>query len=627
MTISKTKKKVLLVTILSMVLSLSLSFYDSVSAISSYGSLDPNRFTPNQYSNITWTDPGKWTTIDVTSKGLSANNPLIDASQKVKDIINSTSGNRILYFPTGIYYFKTDLHITKGNIRLKGSGTSTIFNINATSTTNAEICFVGGGVGSVIDVTSTPARGDQTVKVASTKGLAVGDDVFIYDKDSSTYLDGIYGESQICRIKAINGTTITFDRELGIPMTKNAKLKKINVIKNVGLENFKVTRSVAANEAWTSNLGFDYVDNGYVKDVESAYSERAHIDVYYSTTIAIDRLYAHHSFDYGGGGQSYGVMASASTLVRATDCKFNNLRHSAVLQNGANHCVISYNTTTNKVDEYHGASENDYVCHGSFAHNNLIEGNLTESKIAVDNVHGANGPYNTLFRNSCTRVGSMSGSGNDYTNVIGNLCTDSSLFDDESHGYVGANQVNGAMNWGRLSSSSTIPASLYLTAKPSFLTSWPRFSFAAKSWEFTSSVDGWTATGGLNSFVRETPNVPGGFIKGTLSSNDSQIKSSDNLGVAISNTNNKYIRVHMKNNTAAVKGKIYFTTNASASWNESKSKTFDLTSKDTGFREYIIDMSTVPTWTGTLKQIRIDPIDDKSTSSGTFELNYFRIQS
>ncbi|HEA68476.1 MAG TPA: hypothetical protein ENI07_16880 [Desulfobacterales bacterium] len=64
----------------------------------------------------------------------------IDAAQKVKDVIASTSGRRILSFPAGTYYFKTDLGITTGDIIIRGAGMDkTRLHIVAPSSANAEI--------------------------------------------------------------------------------------------------------------------------------------------------------------------------------------------------------------------------------------------------------------------------------------------------------------------------------------------------------------------------------------------------------------------------------------------------------------------------------------------------------
>jgi len=140
-----------------------------------------------------------------------------------------------------------------------------------------------------------------------------------------------------------------------------------------------------------------------------------------------------------------------------------------------------------------------------------------------------------------------------------------------------------------------------------------------KIWMFTNTTESWTAASGISGFGWQT----GGYIGGTLTSSDPQLKSPDNLKISI--TNNKFLLVKMKNGTASTRGKLYFITTTSTNWNEAKSKTFTLIPNDT-YTEYVIDMTNVAGWTGVLKQLRLDPIDDGgNTSVGSFSIDYIKI--
>lgn len=58
-------------------------------------------------------------------------------------------------------------------------------------------------------------------------------------------------------------------------------------------------------------------------------------------------------------------------------------------------------------------------------------------------------------------------------------------------------------------------------------------------------------------------------------------------------------------------------------WSESKAMSFLITA-NSDFIEYTIDMSGTLGWTGTLKQLRIDP---NTAPSGSFSIDYIRISS
>lgn len=140
-----------------------------------------------------------------------------------------------------------------------------------------------------------------------------------------------------------------------------------------------------------------------------------------------------------------------------------------------------------------------------------------------------------------------------------------------------------------------------------------------KSWEFTSNTEGWSGSG-ISDFAWLT----GGYIGGSLSSDNPQIKSPDNLG--INTANSKLIVVRMKNSTVATRGKFYFITSSDTNWNEAKSKIFSITTNDSEYRDYTVDMSNISEWTGDLKQLRLDPIDQSGVSSGAFVIDYINIQ-
>jgi hypothetical protein len=116
-------------------------------------------------------------------------------------------------------------------------------------------------------------------------------------------------------------------------------------------------------------------------------------------------------------------------------------------------------------------------------------------------------------------------------------------------------------------------------------------------------------------------NVASGYMTGTITGNDSYITSNDGLKIDI--TNDKLIKIRLKNNSSGMNARFYFTTNSDTAWNESKKKSFAIT-PNSEYKEYIVDMSTVAGWNGTLNQLRFDPVDDNVTN-GTFGIDYITI--
>lgn len=140
---------------------------------------------------------------------------------------------------------------------------------------------------------------------------------------------------------------------------------------------------------------------------------------------------------------------------------------------------------------------------------------------------------------------------------------------------------------------------------------------AGQGWEFAGDTQGWGNAGDISGFGWQT----GGYIGGTISGSDAQFYSADHLGLDAST--NSLIRIRMKNSTSATSARIFFTTSDNTGWG-SNNKAFTLVANDTGYREYTIDLSDVSGWKGWIKQLRIDPVDDGTTSTGSFSIDYIR---
>jgi hypothetical protein len=100
---------------------------------------------------------------------------------------------------------------------------------------------------------------------------------------------------------------------------------------------------------------------------------------------------------------------------------FEHLRHSMILQAGANGNVFSYNYSFDPFwSTFPNNAAGDMVIHGNYPYSNLFEQNICQN-IVVDNSHGPNGPYNTFFRNRAESFGVFFSAANSPNqNILGN---------------------------------------------------------------------------------------------------------------------------------------------------------------------------------------------------------------
>ncbi|MFZ4397791.1 MAG: glycoside hydrolase family 99-like domain-containing protein, partial [Kiritimatiellia bacterium] len=131
-------------------------------------------------------------------------------------------------------------------------------------------------------------------------------------------------------------------------------------------------------------------------------------------------------------------------------------------------------------------------------------------------------------------------------------------------------------------------------------------------------ITGWT--GGQQ--VKDVRQLADGRVEGALAGKDPQLFSAPNLGIDLTDT--KTIKLTYRNQSSGAKAKFFFITEEDPQWNEAKSKRFDVKTNDAAASVYVLDMSTVSGWAGTLTQLRFDPTDDEITETGTFAID--RIQ-
>lgn len=461
-----------------------------VTSNAQYGDLPAAKIPPSGWPDLSWQDPGGWVTINVNNNGLPANDAGIDASTIVLDIINNTTGRRILYFPEGDYFFKTDMRIRVGDIRLVGDGSNkTNFILDGPANMPLGLGFSGGeGDGEILNITGNSVRGDQTITIANANTIQTND--YIYLSRNNLL-------NQLVRVTGKNGNTLTLDMKLGVDFgpANNGTIQEYGLIKNVGVEGVKFKRIRRNGTNGSQNWAMWKVFNGYVSDCFSEFGGNLHFSAAASRDIFFSRNKLHSAFNYGGGGNGYGISFGRSTRVYVVNNKAWNLRHHIIYQNSANHCVIAYNSTENP----YPSNDNDIVGHGFSHHNNLIEANMSR-KNGSDERSDANkgafqGLFNTYFRNRVVTnitCDDADDPGNfdprDYV-VVGNIASGLNL-NNVNNRFVGLNRINGNVQNGDLNGNSVVPNSLYLNAQPDFLEGkpWPIFGPGVANYGFNNTL-------------------------------------------------------------------------------------------------------------------------------------------
>lgn len=365
------------------------------------------------------------------SSGLSPNDSLL------LSIISTTSSGSaagvILNFPAGTYLFNQTISLP-GNIVLKGKGAdSTIlkFDLNG----SGHSIEVSGSISSdTTAIIQDIYKDSSSIFVHNTSSFISGDWIRIIQNDGSLINNGwaLNTVGQIVRISQVINNKLILSSKLRMNYNTSSQpyIKKIILKENTGIECLKIIREdVSTNQV--SNLKFSRTANCWVSGIESDKCNFAHVDVEYSSNHSISKSYFHDAHNYGSGGKAYGVMLHfTSNECLVEDNIFNHLRHSMILQAGANGNVFSYNYSLDPFWTgvfFPSNAAGEIVLHGNWPYANLFEGNDV-GNIVVDNSHNANGPHNTFLRNRARGYGIFfSDTSSPGQHFIGNEITNDSL--------------------------------------------------------------------------------------------------------------------------------------------------------------------------------------------------------
>lgn len=391
--------------------------------------IDAERLTAWNHAGLTIDIQAPENQVSILDFGAD-NTGVNSSSSAYNAAIASLNGSpATLFFPEGEYFLTSTIAVPSG-VFLKGELTETLLRFDLGGSGNL-IQLNGSTNPTETALTSNGQKGAYTLNVSDASLLNIGNIIRLsmYDEDLmfSSWAYGTLG--QVVEIVEINGTTLTLADPLNhhYPLSRNPVVKKLNPIRDAGIECMKISR-LDDSEAQVSNIYINAGFNCVVRNVESVRCDFGHVEINNSAHIQVERSYFHHGIGYGGGGRAYGVIfQTASSYCLAQENIFEHLRHSMLIQSGANGNVFGYNYSTDPFWESGSLPTNsagDAVLHGNYPYLNLFEGNTVQFMVS-DASHGSNGPFNTYFRNRAELYGFFTDSNTptDSLNVIGNEMT------------------------------------------------------------------------------------------------------------------------------------------------------------------------------------------------------------
>lgn len=456
-----------------------------------------------------WTQagyPGEIPTISekiviVTDHGVSGDGTT-DDHYAIQALIDNTASPAVLFFPAGNYRIESALALKSG-IVLRGEGSNaTHFDFYSD---NGCMAIKGRASGSFVSIQGGLQKDASQIVVANASDFHTGDGGMIRQEDiEAVDPTGEWAESswvpeyvvgQMVKIVAVNDNTLTIDPPLnfGFSLEKHPEIQPVDYVRQVGIEDLHIKRINTG--VISNNINIDYAADSWIKNVESDFTQKYHISISRSLHLEIRECYIHDALSKGDGGQGYGTSLSTyATAILVEDNIYNELRHSMIIQLGVNGCVFGYNYAQRNYSD-DGWDKTYISVHGHYPYMNLFEGNII-GMVGIADYWGASGPGNTLFRNRVIGTDKHEDFGpyrgimvDDYShmqNIIGNELIGSQTqitfdgYTDSAQGtsdevIVHGNNVHGTIEWDPAFADHVLPASLYLSSKPTFFgtVQWP----------------------------------------------------------------------------------------------------------------------------------------------------------
>lgn len=353
--------------------------------------------------------------------------------------ITALDGPGEIFFPAGKYLF-TQTIVLPDSIVLRGDTDSLaqlpLARLILSPGNNHGISIQGSEVTTGLSLNYLPSQGQVKIHVAQPQLFSAGDFIRLKSYDDTLLVNDSWAlnkTGQILQILLIQGDSLTLNKPLRRSYNSYPpEIYKLSPKRQIHLKCLAIERNDTTSSQ-TSNMFIETAVDCSIKGIESFYCNYSHIDIRNSSNLTVENSFFKDAHSYGSGGKGYGVMVESTS----GDCfihnnVFSHLRHSMILQSGANGNVFAYNYS---LDPYWTGtnlpanSAGDIVLHGNYPYMNLFEGNVIQN-IVIDNSHGINGPYNTFFRNRAELYGIFMNNSpaSDSQNFIGNQVTNTSPF-------------------------------------------------------------------------------------------------------------------------------------------------------------------------------------------------------
>jgi hypothetical protein len=367
--------------------------------------------------------------VDITDFGADPTG-VTSCNSALQAAMAALAGPGQVHFPPGLYLFSNtivppDSIILHGDADANGQPLARL--LLAAGEEQDGIRISGSETVSPALLTLLPQQGQRFLLVDQPQLFQPGQLLRLEATDDADLVTSSWSlgqTGQLVEVTTVNGDTLHLARPMRRTYGTAPIVLTVSPRRQVHVRCLLLDRTTATTSQ-TCNILMRYAQDCTVDGVRSERCNYAHINLFRTTCTTVRNSHFTQGHSYGAGGKAYGVLVdygSGDNLVLGNT--FDQLRHALIIQAGANGNVFAYNRSENPFWSQFPFPSNaagDLVMHGNYPYLNLFEGNVVQN-IVIDNSHGINGPYNTLFRNRAELYGIFmsSAQASNFQNLIGN---------------------------------------------------------------------------------------------------------------------------------------------------------------------------------------------------------------
>ncbi len=262
------------------------------------------------------------------------------------------------------------------------------------------------GLNWVRTISSGYTKESTSITVSDASGISVGEMLILFEANDPDFVWSPYGGTDLIRqpviVTGVAGNVISFSPPLawGFSASLNPRFSNYYYLPSsyIGLEDLTVT---GESTSTFSNVWFDNTYASWIKNVKSMYAGNIHLLFTHTVRNEVRGCYIYETTSandgYGVYAYELGNASAGNSGLLVEDNIFENMFF-AVMMNNAMGSVVSYNYAKNMhTNSWSNGVPAYNTQHGPHGMMTLWEGNIGQG-IQNDGYHGS-GSHGTFFRN------------------------------------------------------------------------------------------------------------------------------------------------------------------------------------------------------------------------------------